>query len=87
MKALEVAWYRVAVSRPRKAPPGTAGPRSSGRLQRAIDATVTREIKTALREAKGNVSEAARELGISRPGLWARMRSLRIAAPRPDQET
>jgi transcriptional regulator of acetoin/glycerol metabolism len=68
-----------AVSKPK---PGNAGPRSGGRLQQAIDRTVKREIGRALTEAAGNVSEAARALGISRPSLWARMRALKIAAPR-----
>jgi len=63
----------------RRAPrPGTAGPRSTGRLQRAVDTTVTREITAALREAEGNMAQAARDLGISYKGLWKRMRSLSI---------
>jgi transcriptional regulator of acetoin/glycerol metabolism len=66
----------------RKPKPGKAGPRSAGRLQRAIDETVRREIGRALDDAQGNVSEAARALGVSRPSLWARMRALKIAAPR-----
>lgn len=59
--------------------PGTAGPRSAGRLQRALDETATREIKAALREA-GGVVAAARLLGISKVALWKRMRALSIAA-------
>jgi len=66
-------------ARPRHKPnPGTAGPRSAGRLQQAIDTTVKREIEAALRESGGNVSEAARLLGISRRGMWARIGSLGI---------
>lgn len=59
------------------AAPGKTGPRSAGRLQRAIDETVTREIKAALAEAGGMVA-AARLLGISKVALWKRMRSLGI---------
>lgn len=58
--------------------PGAAGPRSAGRLQRAIDEVVRREISAALTETNGNVSEAARVLGVSRRGLWARLNSLAI---------
>jgi transcriptional regulator of acetoin/glycerol metabolism len=66
-------------TRPRRRPkPGTAGPRSAGRLQQAIDATVKRELEAALKESNGNVSEAARLLGISRRGMWARIASLGI---------
>lgn len=62
----------------RKPTPGTAGPRSAGRLQRALDATAKREIDAALREAQGNIAEAARRLGVSYKGLWKRLDSLRI---------
>lgn len=58
------------------------GPRTYGRLQRALDDAARREIEAALKETGGNVSEAARVLGITRASLWARMRSLNIAAPR-----
>lgn len=58
--------------------PGQAGPRSSGRLQRAIDATVRREIVAALRETKGNVAAAARALGVTEMGLRKRLRSTAI---------
>jgi len=67
---------------PRKPKPGSAGPRSTGRLQRAIDDVVRREIAAALREADGQVVEAARLLGITRISLWARMRSLGVKTPR-----
>lgn len=56
------------------------GPRTFGRLQRAIDDAAEREIKAALRETGGNVSAAAKALGVSRPALWARMTVLGIAA-------
>lgn len=59
-------------------PPGTTGPRSTGRLQVAIDAAVKREVDAALKETEGNVAEAARLLGISRRGMWARLGSLSI---------
>lgn len=58
--------------------PGTAGPRSSGRLQAAIEATVRREIEAALRESDGNVTSAAKALGISLRGLWKRLTTLDI---------
>lgn len=70
---------RRAASAHRKPKPGTAGPRSAGRLQRALDATATREIKSALAEA-GGVVAAARLLGISKVALWKRMRALGITA-------
>ncbi len=55
------------------------GPRTFGRLQRALDEAASREIAAALKETGGNVSEAARVLGIGRPRLWARMKALGIA--------
>ena len=58
----------------------TGGPRSAGRLQRALDETARREITLALTEARGNVSEAARALGVSRIALYARMKSLHIGS-------
>ncbi len=63
---------------PRKPKPGAAGPRSAGRLQRAIDEVVRREIKAALRETGGNVVHAARALGISQPSMYGRMGALGI---------
>jgi transcriptional regulator with PAS, ATPase and Fis domain len=63
---------------PRKPKPGTSGPRSSGRLQQAIDATVRREIEAALRESGGNVVRAAEALGIKQPSLYGRMKALGI---------
>ena len=58
----------------------TSGPRSAGRLQRAIDATVRREITKALRESEGNMAEAARRLGITYMALYKRLRALGISA-------
>jgi DNA-binding NtrC family response regulator len=63
----------------RKPKPGSTGPRSAGRLQRAIDETVRREIEAALRESGGVITEAARLLGISRIALRARMNALGIS--------
>jgi DNA-binding NtrC family response regulator len=54
------------------------GPRTYGRLQRALDETARREILAALKEASGNVTETAASLGISRRGLWKRMSALGI---------
>jgi DNA-binding NtrC family response regulator len=62
----------------RHAKPGTTGPRSTGRLQRAIDEAVRREIAAALRETGGNVVRAAQALGISQPGLYKRLTALGI---------
>jgi DNA-binding NtrC family response regulator len=58
------------------------GPRTHGRLQRALDEAAKREIEAALKETAGNVSEAARVLGIGRPRLWARMQALSISSGR-----
>ncbi len=57
---------------------GKAGPRSTGRLQRAIDETVRREITAALTETGGNVVRAASLLGISQPSIYSRMAALAI---------
>jgi DNA-binding NtrC family response regulator len=65
----------------RKAGPG-GGPRTYGRLQRALDEAARREIQAALKETGDNVSEAARVLGIGRPRLWARMKALGILPQR-----
>lgn len=65
-------------TRRRKARPGAAGPRSGGRLQRALDATARREIEAALRESNGNVAGAARSLGVTEMGIRKRLRSLGI---------
>ena len=64
----------------KKSDPGAAGPRSGGRLQRAIDETVKREITSALKEVGGNVTRAASILGITRDSLIKRLRSLGVQA-------
>lgn len=64
----------------RKTKPGTAGPRSAGRLQRALDAAARREIEAALGETSGNITHSAAALGITRAALIARLRSLGIEA-------
>jgi DNA-binding NtrC family response regulator len=58
------------------------GPRTHGRFQRALDEAARREIEAALKETGGNVSEAAKVLGIGRPNLWARMKALSIVPRR-----
>lgn len=67
---------RAVISR--KPQPGAAGPRSAGRLQGAIDAAARREIEAALKETTGNLTHAARALGVSRMGLWKRLTALGI---------
>ena len=63
---------------PKKPKVGTAGPRSAGYLQRAIDDLVRREIEKALGASGGNVVHAAHALGISQPSLYGRMGVLGI---------
>ena len=63
---------------PAQPKPGAAGPRSTGRLQRALDATAKREIEAALKESGGNVVKAARALGIANLPCTSRLRSLCI---------
>jgi DNA-binding NtrC family response regulator len=60
--------------------PGRAGPRSTGRLQRALDAAARREIEAALQETGGNITHSAAALGITRAALIGRLRSLEIDA-------
>ena len=70
---------RTTRKSPRRA---ASGSRSAGRLQREIDKTVKREIMAALSETGGNVTHAAKSLGISRIALRARMNALGIDAPK-----
>ncbi len=69
---------RKTSTRKSKAPKPAGGPRTYGRLQRALDDAARREIEAALKETGGNVSEAARALGVNRVSLWKRMRALGI---------
>jgi DNA-binding NtrC family response regulator len=69
-----------AAGKPPKKPLG--GPRTYGRLQRALDDAARREIEAALRETGGSPTEAAKILGITRASLWSRMKSLGIPAQR-----
>ena len=69
-------------TRPKKV---KGGPRTHGRLQRALDDTARREITAALKEADGVVTEAARLLGVSRISLRARMNTLGIEPQRPQK--
>lgn len=54
------------------------GPRTDGRLQRALDDTARREIAAALAETDGNSTAAADVLGISRRALYKRAQTLGI---------
>ena len=56
------------------------GPRTYGRLQKVLDDAARKEIQAALREAGGSVPAAAVLLGLSRGGLWKRMKALGISA-------
>jgi transcriptional regulator of acetoin/glycerol metabolism len=56
------------------------GPRTYGRLQRALDDAAGREIRAALKETGEQVVAAATLLGISKVALWKRMRALGIKA-------
>lgn len=69
---------RKTISRRKPKPRG--GPRTYGRLQRALDDAARREIKAVLRETGGQVVAAATSLGISKVALWKRMRALGIKA-------
>ncbi len=55
--------------------PTSAGP---GRLEEALIALELRMLRDALAETGGNQSEAARRLGISRPGLIKKMARLKL---------
>lgn len=67
--------------RPAKRKPSPqGGPRTYGRLQRALDEAARREIEAALAETKGQVVAASVVLGISKVALWKRMRALGIKA-------
>ena len=59
-----------------------SGPRTYGRLQRALDDAARKEIRAALREAGGTITEAARLLGVSRIALRARMNALGVETPK-----
>jgi transcriptional regulator of acetoin/glycerol metabolism len=69
---------RPTIPTKKHAAPGKTGPRSVGRLQREIDATVVREIVAALEQTGGRVAAAAELLGISKVSLWKRMKSFGI---------
>jgi two-component system response regulator HydG len=50
-------------------------------LAAARDAAERQEIERALRETGGQISEAAKMLGVSRTTLWERMRRFSITIP------
>lgn len=54
------------------------GPRTYGRLQKALDDAARAEITAALRETAGNVSQAAVVLGVHRVSLLKRLKALSI---------
>jgi DNA-binding NtrC family response regulator len=51
-------------------------PRTATVLRAAMDAAVRREITLALARYAGSMSEAARYLGVTRPGLYGMMARL-----------
>jgi DNA-binding NtrC family response regulator len=65
-----------------RGPKSQGGPRTFGRLQRALDDAARAEIDAALKETGGNVTHAARALGISQPALLRRLNALGITADR-----
>ena len=65
---------------PRRKPRPRGGPRTYGRLQRALDDAARREIEAVLKETGGQVVAAATALGVSKVALWKRMRALGIKA-------
>jgi DNA-binding NtrC family response regulator len=72
----------TVIGKPRKRRRVRSGPRSGGRLQQAIDRLVEAEIKAALEETHGNVTGAARVLGIHQTSLIRRMATLGIPPDR-----
>jgi DNA-binding NtrC family response regulator len=62
---------RSPIRRPR-------GPRTYGRLQRALDDAARAEIQAALKETGGNVTKASVALGVHRVSLVKRMDALDI---------
>jgi len=78
-RALLVASRGEAVLLPRHLPPsfGTQpAPSAGGRLARAVREAEARAIAAALEEAGGRPTEAARLLGLTRQGLFAKMKRL-----------
>jgi transcriptional regulator of acetoin/glycerol metabolism len=51
----------------------------NGTLREVTDKFTTLSIQNTLKEHGGNVSRAARQLGVSRPTLYERMKKLRIS--------
>ncbi len=88
--ALRLAWIRTPAGEPitpdRLAVPGAslAAPASPGRV-RTLAELEAEAIDQAMRASRGNVSEAARMLGINRTTLWRKLRR-RPPASRPDAE-
>jgi len=61
---------------PRPAPPGRAGRADDLPLDLAVEHLEREMIRTALERSGGNVSETARTLGLTRRGLYLKMRRL-----------
>lgn len=86
-RGLLVASRGEAVLFPRHLPPsfGTRpAPSTGGRLARAVREAEARAIAEALEEAGGRPGEAARLLGLTRQGLFAKMKRLGLSRSTPE---
>ncbi len=86
-RALLVASRGEAVLLPRHLPPSFGAgpaPAAEGRLARAVREAEARAIAAALAEARGRPAEAARLLGLTRQGLFAKMKRLGLRRSTPE---
>jgi len=82
---VEAAAFSVAPDRPVALPGGTA-PVEGTPLFAAVEQTERRIVEAVLRKANGNMSRAARELGMSRPGLYKALERLGIHRDGTDEK-
>ena len=71
-----------AVARPKLLSEGRDG--AEARDTWSLEEVEREHIERVLRRHRGNLANAARQLGISRTTLWRKMRSYRIAKPAPE---